>query len=155
MITTELIQQWQQAFAQEPAAVPKISLRGGNARDNGEDPPPYDPVADAVLDAYLERYHWGISYLDAGSWRRYRPALIDYALRYFNVGSLVVNALLNSLCSPDRDPPRLASLNDAQQALITQFLDILAFTEGSAHQDLAGLVLEEWWAPDALYREQP
>ena len=64
----------------------------------------------------------------------------------------VTDALLSSLRPPDREPPRLASLSPEQEVLVTRFLDILAFSEESAHQELACQLLEEWWAPGALYR---
>ena len=59
---------------------------------------------------------------------------------------------LNNLRPPDRTPPRLASLSPEQENVVTAFLDLLAFSESSAHKDFACQILEEWWVPGALYR---
>jgi hypothetical protein len=139
-------------FAADAKAAPSITLRGGNELDDCKTPSPFDPSIDSISDNYFERYPWGIGYLDAASWRHYLPHLMEYALRHMLEGTIVVDALLNSLRPPDRDPPRLASLTVEQEALITQFLDALAFSEQSAHQELACQVMEEWWVPEALYR---
>jgi hypothetical protein len=147
-----LLAEVRKAFAAEVEVAPSITLRGGNAIDEYSPPPPFEPDVDAVTDKYLETYPWGVSYLDANSWKHYLPSLFEYALRHVDSGSLVIEALLNSLRPPDRDPPRLASLSIEQEALVTQFLDVLAFSKESANQELACQVLEEWWAPGALYR---
>jgi hypothetical protein len=65
-----------------------------------------------------------------------------------------ISTLLNSLRPPDREPPRLASLSPEQMAVVTGVLDLLAFSDESAYRDLACQVLEEWWAPGALYRPE-
>lgn len=140
------------AFALEASAVPSITLRGGNALDDHSEPPPFDPSADQVSDGYLEMYPWGIGYLDPASWRHYLPYLIEYTLRHMQHGSPLIDSLLASLRPPDREPPRLASLNAEQQAVVTRFLEALAFGDHSLYQDLACQVLEEWWIPGALYR---
>ncbi|WP_147411190.1 DUF6714 family protein [Pseudomonas cavernicola] len=140
------------AFSVESAAVPSVTLRAGNALDDYSEPTNFDPCADVISDAYLEQYHWGIGYLDPASWRHYLPHLIEYAVRHVQVGSGVIDSLLNSLRPPDRDPPRLASLSAQQEAAVTRFLDFLAFSPESAQIGLACQVLEEWWVPGALYR---
>jgi len=140
------------AFAEEAAAIPVMTLRGGNAMDDGAPPPAFDAAADAITDAYLEAFFWGVSHLDTRSWKHYLPPLIEYALRNAHESSLVVEALLTSFRPPDRDPPRLAALSTGQQVLITELLDLLAFGEESAHQELACQALEEWWVPSAIYR---
>jgi hypothetical protein len=119
---------------------------------------PYDPARDAPDDAYLERYaYWGLNFLDAASWRHYLPRLIDYTLRHGeDPRTMVVAGLLCSLRPPDREPPRLATLTPAQEAVITAFLDDLAFSEDArASQEDALLILEEWWLPNARYRPRP
>ena len=142
------------AFAAELAQPPATSLRAGDAIDDYAEPPSFDAVADSVNDDYLNRFHWGLGYLDAPSWRHYLPALIEYTLRCFEQGGgMAVDAMLRSLCPPDRDPPRLASLSAAQEAAIVRVLDLLAFSERSAYAAGAQTALEEWWAPGALYRE--
>jgi hypothetical protein len=143
------------AFAQESAAVPAITLRGGNAIDEYREPSSFDPSVDAITDEYLETYPWGIGYLDAPSWRHYLPYLIEYALRHISDSNIVIDALLTSLRPPDREPPRLASLSAEQEALVTRFLDALAFSDNSANQELACQALEEWWVPGAIYRAVP
>ena len=140
------------AFASEAAAGPAITLRGGNDLDDYKPPSAFDPIVDSISDAYLEEYAWGMGYLDAASWRHYLPHLIAFSVRHLQQGSNVIDALLNSLRPPDREPPRLAALSATQQSVITEFLDLLAFSKESVHQELACQALEEWWAPGALYR---
>ena len=140
------------AFSQEAEAAPPMTLRGGNDLDGYREPSAFDPSLDSVSDAYLEQYAWGLGYLDAESWRHYLPSFISYAVRHLTEGSNAIDALLNSLRPPDREPPRLASLSAEQQSIVTEFLDLLAFSKESLHQDLACQALEEWWAPGAIYR---
>lgn len=61
---------------------------------------------------------------------------------------------MHSLRPPDRQPPRLASLNEKQEAVIAAFLLYLCFSGGSVNRDFACQVLEEWWLPDSLYRRR-
>lgn len=140
------------AFAGELQAKPSVSLRGGNALDGYDLPEPFDPALDAPTDEYFERHWWGVAHLDAPSWRHYLPQLMRYALRRRDTYDMATEALLISLRPPDRTPPRLASLSAAQQAVVVEFLDTMAFDEASAHTELAQTALEEWWAPGALYR---
>ncbi|MGH7493988.1 MAG: DUF6714 family protein [bacterium] len=139
--------------------VPPMTLRGGDAVDRYTNPPRYDPVVDGPTDGYLEQYAAsGLAHLDAASWRHYLPRLIDYALRHLQSeppGTMAIDALLWSLRPPDREPPRLGSLSMEQEAVIAAFLETLAFGEGSAYQDFAMQILEEYWIPNALYRERP
>lgn len=141
------------AFAEDASQAPGITLRGGDALDRYEAPPPFDPTVDSTTDAYLEHYAGGLTFLDAASWRHYLPHMIDYAVRHFRRGTDVCDALLNNLRPPDREPPRLASLSLEQEQAVAAFLELLAFSELSAHQDFACQVLEEWWIPGALFRE--
>ncbi|MGZ5045405.1 MAG: DUF6714 family protein [Methylobacter sp.] len=62
--------------------------------------------------------------------------------------------LIHNLRPPDREPPRLASLTAEQEVVIVLFLEEVAFNEDSANSDFAMQVLEEWWLPNALYRER-
>ena len=140
------------SFLDESAAVPHMTLRGGNALDEYKPAPPFDASQDFASAEYLERYAWGVGYLDAASWRHYLPQLVAHAIEHVSEGSNSVDALLNSLRPPDREPPRLASLSKAQEIAIAEFLDYMAFSGGSVHQELACLALEEWWAPGALFR---
>ena len=142
------------AFAAD-AALPRMSLRGGDALDSYREPPPFDASQDGVSDAYLEQHFWGVAHLDPDSWRHYLPHLIAFALRHVGEGSNAVDALLLSLRPPDREPPRLGSLSTRQSAVVAQFLEDLAFASDSAHQELACQVLEEAWLPGALYRPPP
>lgn len=148
-----------EVFHLDAKAVPSMTMRGGDAVDSYDAPPPYDPVIDAPTDAYLAQYtYWGITFLDAASWRHYLPRLIDYALRHFQdqtLNNMIIDGLLNSLRPPDHAPPRLRSLSAAQEALIVDFLDVLAFDEHSTYQECAMQTLEEYWLPNALYREPP
>jgi hypothetical protein len=67
---------------------------------------------------------------------------------------MAVEGLLHSLRPPDREPPRLASLTAEQEAVIVALLEEVAFSEDSANSDFAMQVLEEWWIPNALYRQR-
>jgi hypothetical protein len=152
MSPQEIVQLVRDAFSADAENKPVITLRGGDCLDDYRDPPPFDPELDAVSDEYLESFHWGLGYLDAASWRHYLPTLTDYVVRHFNKGTLVGEALVTSLCAPDRDPPRLATLTHPQEEAVTLLLEFLAFTDGSGHQDSACRAIDEWWSPDALYR---
>ena len=131
------------AFTTDMKTRPELTLRGGNNLDNYRAASAFDITIDTISDHYLEQHCWGLGYLDTASWRHYLPYLIEYSLRHLEQGSDVIDALLNNLRPPDRDPPRLESLSEHQQAVIRRFLELLAFSENSAHQDLACLILEE------------
>ena len=146
-------------FRADVAAIPSITLRGGNALDSYDDPPPFDADIDAPTDAYLEQhaYH-GMVFVDPPSWRHYLPRLIDYALRNIASnapGTMTIDGLLWALRAPDRDPPRLASLTREQEEVIVAVLDELAFADDSVYKDDAMEVIQEWWMPGALYRPKP
>jgi hypothetical protein len=128
-----------------------MTLRQGDAIDSGKTPPPRD-ASDVVSNDYLEKYCWGMAYLDPVSWRHYLPAFAELAQRCFNSRSNAIDHLINSLRPPDRDPPRLASLTPLQEAVIRELLEFLAFSAESAWQDQAIQTLEEWWVEDAHYR---
>ena len=146
----EIVQAASEAF---PAEVPAMTLRQGDAVDSYRAANETLPGAgDSPTDSYLESYHWGIAHLDAHSWKCYLPCLIRYAVRHCHDGSsLVIDAFLQSLRPPDREPPRLASLDKKQATVIVAALDFLAFNKESAHQDFALQVLEEYWIPNSLY----
>jgi hypothetical protein len=143
-------------FQLDADMIPPLTLRGGTAVDGYQVSPAFDPDIDQPTDAYLEAYaYWGLTYLDPTSWRHYLPCLIDYAIRHIaEPGSLVTDGLLSSLRPPDREPPRLGSISVEQEAVLVEFLDLLAFDERSGYQDFAMQVLEEDWVPNALYRER-
>jgi hypothetical protein len=152
----EIIQQAYDVFRADADAIPSITLRGGNALDSYDEPPPYDADVDEPNDAYLETYAFhGLNFLDAQSWRHYLPRLIDYALRNIASnapGTMAVDGLLWSLRPPDRDPRRLGSLMKEQEAVIVAALEELAFADDSVYKADAMQVMEEWWVPNALYR---
>ena len=143
---------FREVFAADLIAAPPMSLRQGNAVDSYAAVPPAEAAADAVTDDYLERYCWGLPHLDAASWRHYLPALAEFAQRHAASNSNVVGSLIASLRPPDRDPPRLASLSAAQEALVRELLEMLAFSAGSAWHTEACQALEEWWIENAQYR---
>jgi hypothetical protein len=66
--------------------------------------------------------------------------------------SLVVEALIASLRPPDRDPPRLGSLDSVQAGVVRELLEVLAYSPKSVYQAQACQALEEWWIEGALYR---
>jgi len=140
------------SFVGSPAH-PPISLRGGNALDDYETPPAFDPVMDRVTPEYLEKHCWGIAHLDSESWRFYLPHYLAYAVQHVTgASSTAMDCFLASLRPPDRDPPRFGALSEAEEKVIVAVLDRLAFSEDSAWQAEAMLVLEEYWAPGAIYR---
>ena len=73
------------AFAAEIQRSPSITLRAGHALDEYKQPPAFDAAIDDHSDEYLERYPWGITYLDPASWRHYLPYFIRYALVHSSV----------------------------------------------------------------------
>ena len=129
---------------------PLMSLRAGNAVDDHADPPPYSAETDAITDHYLCEFRWGISYLDGASWRHYLPHLLAHAAKHHATGSDVTDALIQNLRPPDRG--QLSSLSEAQERVVIEVLDLIAFCDTSPHSQAAQTALEEWWAPGALYR---
>jgi hypothetical protein len=149
----EIVRRAYEAFRAEADTRPPMSLRGGNAVDGYDAPPPHDAALDEATGDYLERHHWGIAHLDAASWRHYLPRLVEHALAHVSdPASAATEAFLFSLRPPDRDPPRLGSLDHAQERVVADFLHSLAFGAGSAWSDDAMVALEEWWGPAPLYR---
>lgn len=140
------------AFRHALQARPALSLRGGNALDSYDLPEPYDAMLDTPTDDYLERHWWGVAHLDAASWRHYLPLLMLYGLRHLHEHTMATEALLISLRPPDREPPRLASLDPAQEAVVCDWLDLLAFGGDAPHEALARTAIEEWWGPGAFFR---
>ena len=103
-----LVRKIRDAFAAEAAATPPLTLRGGYAVDGYDRPAPFDPIADSPTDEYLEGHtFWGLTYLDALSWRHYLPRLVEYAVSHPADEAMVAEALVRSLRPPDRYPPRL------------------------------------------------
>ena len=153
-----IIKRAYEVFRADVDRAPSITLRGGNALDSYDAPPPYEAEIDEPTDAYLEAHAFhGMTFVDAPSWRHYLPRLIDYALRNIASnapGTMAIDALLWSLRPPDRDPPRLTSLTPEQEDVIRAALDQLAFADDSVYGSDATQVLEEWWIPGALYRPQ-
>jgi hypothetical protein len=154
----EIVRRAYEAFRADSESLPVLTLRGGNAVDSYDLPPPYDSQLDAPTDEYFAAYTlWGLAYLDAASWRHYLPQLIDYTFRHIDDPNTVApEGLLFSLRPPDREPPRLASLTPEQEAVIAAFLEELAFNENSGHYQADAMqILDEWWLPNALYRNRP
>ncbi|PYR31658.1 MAG: hypothetical protein DMF90_25200 [Acidobacteria bacterium] len=143
-----------EAFRADATAPPALTLRGANALDGYDRPTPFDPAADEPTDAYLEGFaFWGITYLDARSWRHYLPRLIDYSFRRQNDPAMVTEALVRSLRPPDRYPPRLGALNAEQEGVVRSFLEQVALGDAFPHlQTEAQQALEEWWLPNARSR---
>ena len=142
------------AFADDAAIPPPLSLRGGNAVDSYDEADPFDAERDHPTDEYLETFaFWGLGYLDARSWRHYLPRLVDYAFRLPHDPAMAVEALIRSLRPPDRYPPRLRTLTPAQESVVTKFLETVAFdADFAALRDDARQALEEWWWPGAHAR---
>jgi hypothetical protein len=153
----EIVRRAFEAFAEDIAAPPPLTLRGGNAVDGYDLPEPFDPARDQPTVEYLEGFtFWGLGYLDARSWRHYLPRLIEYALGRPDDPAMVAEALVRSLRPPDRYPARLASLSYEQEAAVRTFLEHVALDAGLAHlHDEAQQALEEWWLPNPRSRPTP
>ena len=146
-----------EAFRDDVAVPPALTLRGGCAVDSYDEAGPFDAVLDQATDGYLERFtFWGLAYLDARSWRHYLPRLIDYAVRTPEDPAMVVEALVRSFRPPDRYPPRLATLDGRQEDVVRAFLEQAALTDALPHvKEDAQQALEEWWLPNAPSRLTP
>lgn len=155
--TPEIVRRAREAFADDLASLPALTLRGGNAVDGYEQPEPFDPARDEPTDAYLEGFaFWGLGYLDARSWRHYLPRLIEYALQHPDDPAMVAEALVRSMRPPDRYPPRLGSLSAVQETAVCAFLELVALGDGSPHlREDAQQALEEWWLPNPRRRPTP
>src|SRR5258705_3209792 len=143
-----------EAFRVDATVPPPLTLRGANAVDSYDLPMPFDPAEDEPTDDYLEGFaFWGLGYLDACSWRHYLPRLIDYAFRRPDDPAMVTEALVRSLRPPDRYPPRLATLNADQEAVVRMFLEQAAIGDAIPHvQSEAQQALAEWWLPNPRCR---
>ena len=151
----ELARKALEAFRDDLAAPPALSLRGANAVDGYDRPEPFDPDADEPTDAYLEgNAFWAMPYLDAHSWRHYLPRLIEYAVAHPDDPAMVVEAAVRSLRPPDRVPARLTTLTPVQESVIVEFLEWLALDDGERPASgEARSALDEWWLPGAYLRE--
>ena len=145
-----------EAFRDELAERPALTLRGANAVDGYDHPEPFDPALDEPTDEYLERFtFWAMPYLDARSWRHYLARFIEYALAHPDDPAMVVEATVRSLRPPDRVPARLTTLSAAQEAVIVAFLERVALSDDEdGSVDDARAALEEWWLPGAHLRTQ-
>ena len=127
-------------------AAPSISLRAGNALDEYREPPPFDLALDRCDAAYIERFHWGIHFLDPDSWLHYLPELLLHALREMSAGeSSALDTFLFSLRPPDRDPPRFTRLSAEQHAVVVDVLEAIGFSPDSRYQEEALEALQEYW----------
>jgi hypothetical protein len=150
MSTDTIVSHAVDVFRADVRSLPPLTLRGANAVDSYDQPPPFDPVQDEPNDAYLEGFaFWGLGYLDARSWRHYLPRLIEYAFTHPDDPAMVTEALMRSLRPPDRYPPRLATLTGAQESVVREFLEQVALHGAVPHLEAdAQQALEEWWLPD-------
>jgi hypothetical protein len=131
-----------------------MTLRQGNEHDSYNIPTPDNPPGDwrDVSNEELEKHHWGLTHLDPQSWRFYLPAFLSYAVHHPSRGeSLVIQACINNLRPPDREPSRFKTLSDAQRKAAVATLDFLAFDSESQFQDDACQALEEYWIERPLY----
>lgn len=159
MIDQQVIERTRIAFSRGALIQPALTLRAGAELDSYRTPSPFDPRLDTLTDKYLEDYAEGLTFLDPASWRFYLPHMMDFSLRHASRGarpgsSRVIDAVLQSLRPPDREPPRFSVLTPEQEAAIVAFLERLAMDDKSPYQDSALQVLEEYWIPGALYRKE-
>ena len=148
----ELLSRMRSAFAADAEGTPQTTLRSGDSIDSYGAAIPFDSERDAVSHDYLTQYHCGVVYLDASSWRHYLPTLGEFAVRHLDSNSPVIGALIASLRPPDRDPPRLASLDPLQETVVRELLEILACSSASVWQEEARQAMDEWWIDGARYR---
>jgi hypothetical protein len=150
---TDIVRRAYEAFRND-ADAPPLTLRGANEVDGYACPEPYDGALDGPTDEYIESYaYWGVIYLDARSWRHYLPRLIDYATRHPEDPRMAAEALVRSLRPPDRYPPRLATLDVAQESVVREFLEAVAVGGLVPHlEEEARQALEEWWRPNPRRR---
>ncbi len=132
---------------------PKVTLRAGDALDNGSTHIPFNVELDQITELYLESFHWGINHLDPSSWRHYIPTFVDFCIRNKNSSSLVIDSFLNSLRPPDRQPARFSSLSSEQKDVIVKFLEFMAFDSKSGFADLAFQCLEEYWGSNPIFKK--
>ena len=156
----DLIQVINKVFKDKTVKIPTMTLRAGDAVDSYDLPTAYDEQLDRPTDEYLQQFaYWGLPHLDPVSWHYYLPLLMSYSLRNATKDApvesgLAVEATLFSLRPPDREPSRFSLLTPEQEEVIVQFLVILAFDEESIYQEDGMEVLEEYWIPEAIYREK-
>ena len=157
MTREEIVQRAFEVFRADTDAVPPLTLRGGNAVDGYDEAEPFDPARDEATDTYIEGFtFWGLTYLDARSWRHYLPRLMSYTFRHPKDPAMASEALIRSLRPPDRYPPRLATLTAEQDAVVVAFLETLALEDADEPLQLeAQQALEEWWLPGARHRPRP
>ena len=140
-----------EVFSQE---APRMTLRHGDALSSYRTITDVDPnITDDTSDLYLERYQNGLYHLDVQSWRSYLPFLISYSIRHVrSIGpSMVIDIFLSSLRPPDREPPRLSTIQVDEKKVIVDTLEFLALSKGSEYENIALQVMEEYWIPNSTY----
>src|SRR5215217_4358550 len=157
MDTSSLIADAYDAFRADASIPPPLTLRGANAVDSYEPPPPFDAAADHPTDEYLEQFaFWGLAYLDGRSWRHYLPGLMDYACRHPDDPHMVGEALVRATRPPDRYPPRLGSLDPRQEGVVRTFLECVVSGNVLPHGRADAIqALQEWWLPNPTARPTP
>ena len=83
----EFIELIERAFGRESKTPPPMTLRAGNALDDYEDPPAFDPRIDVPTGENLETFHWGLPHPDSRSWRYYLSFFIEYAVHHIKESS--------------------------------------------------------------------
>jgi hypothetical protein len=154
----EIVRRAFEVFRADVESPPPLTLRGADRVDSYDFPEPYDAELDEPTDAYIEQFAFhAMPFLDARSWRHYLPRLIHHVFRRPDEPTgLVVQAVVKSLCAPDREPPRLATLTANQEPVIVAFLEEIAVDpQYENNADDARQALLEWWVPDARHRPTP
>jgi hypothetical protein len=152
---SEIVRRAFDVFRADVESPPPLTLRGGERVDSYDVPEPYDAQLDEPTDEYIERFAFhAMPFLDARSWRHYLPRLMDHAFRRPDEPTgLVLQAVIRSLGAPDREPPRLATLNAEQEAVIVAFLEEVAREDDREFEaEDARQALLEWWVPGARHR---
>ena len=158
MKRSEIVRRAFDVFRADVEVPPPLTLRGAERVDSYDFPEPYDAQVDEPTDAYIEQFAFhAMPFLDARSWRHYLPRLIDHVFRRPDEPTgLVIQAVIRSLRAPDREPPRLATLDAEQEAVVVAFLEEIAGDPRSAEEaEDARQALLEWWVPNARHRPSP
>lgn len=154
----EIVRRAFEVFRADVESPPPLTLRGADRVDSYDFPEPYDAELDEPTDAYIEQFAFhAMPFLDARSWRHYLPRLMDHAFRRPDEPTgLVLQAVIRSLSAPDREPPRLMTLNADQEAIIIAFLEQIARDAAREFEaEAAGQALLDWWVPHARHRPTP
>ena len=128
-----------------------MTLRQGDEIDTGYSIKTLDDVApldwQTVTDGELEKYHWGLNYLDPYSWQFYLPAFMRYSICHISLGeSLVTVAFINTLIPERHETDQFTFFSEEQRRVIVAALEFLSYDEESQVDSEAYEVLFDHWS---------